>query len=195
MLSKFLEAAGTWIQTLGTFINASGQTIIVLQNNENSFEGNALALTGNSVEAFGNSVQAIGKTKQEDSQVDGILGAWFQAGGNITNAKASYLMIRGFEEDGLRLDVIGDSIQSIGAFFEAASSSTDHSEFADLASKGQLLQSFGAMIEAIGVLYILNDEMEEGIQIQAFGSYAQLAGATITAIAFTKEWIHSEKKN
>lgn len=195
MFPAFLETVGTWIQVLGTFINASGLTIIVLEENENSLEGNSLALIGNGVEAFGNSIQAIGRTKKSEGEdVEGILGAWFQSAGNMTNSKASYLIINGHEVEGLKLDILGDSIQSIGAFFESVSLAESDLLNAEFASKGELIQSFGAMIEGIGVLKILKDQIDEGTQIQAFGSYAQLAGATMTAIAFTKDFLHKEEE-
>lgn len=192
MLPKFLETAGTWIQALGTLINASGQTVIVLQSDENSYEGNSLALIGNGVEAFGNSLQAIGKTKKSPDDSEGILGAWLQSAGNITNSYALYQIITGDERDGLLLDIFGDSIQSIGAFLEASSLLEGDLTEAELASQGEIIQSFGAMIEGIGALYILNNMVREGVQIQAFGSYAQLTGATITAIAFTKDFVETE---
>ncbi|MGM7703546.1 DUF6944 family repetitive protein [Pseudalkalibacillus sp. Hm43] len=192
MFPKLLEVAGVWIQALGTFINASGQTVIVLEKDENNVEGNSLALIGNGVEAFGNSLQAIGKTNTEPENSDGILGAWLQSAGNITNSYAAYQIIRGFEIEGLFLDLFGDSIQSIGAFLESLSHLEGELIEAELASRGQLLQSFGGILEAIGVLYILKDNMAEGIQIQAFGSYAQTAGATLTAIAITKDFLSTE---
>ncbi len=192
MFPKLLEVAGAWIQALGTFINASGQTVIVLEKDENNVEGNSLALIGNGVEAFGNSLQAIGKTEIEPENGDGILGAWLQSAGNITNSYASYQIIRGYETDGLYLDLFGDSIQSIGAFLESLSHLEGDLTEAELASKGQMLQSLGAILEAIGILYILKNNLAEGIQIQAFGSYAQTAGATLTAIAITKDFLTTE---
>ncbi|MGP4081851.1 DUF6944 family repetitive protein [Pseudalkalibacillus sp. R45] len=83
--------------------------------------------------------------------------------------------------------VIGDSTQGIGASIEAYALSESEREYADLAASGASLQSTGSIIEAIGAVYLLNDLTEEGLQIQAFGSYAQLAGITLEAIAYTKE--------
>ncbi|MCF6139419.1 DUF6944 family repetitive protein [Pseudalkalibacillus berkeleyi] len=195
MFPEFLETVGAWVQVLGTLISASGLTIIVLEDDENSLEGNSLTLIGNGVEAFGNSIQAIGRTKKSVGEdVEGILGAWFQSAGNITNSKASYLIISGHEVEGLKLDILGDSIQSIGAFFESVSLAESDLLNAEFASQGELIQSLGAMIEAMGVLSILKDEVDEGTQIQAFGSYAQLAGATMTAIAFTKDFLHKDQQ-
>ncbi|WP_335869554.1 DUF6944 family repetitive protein [Bacillus sp. 2205SS5-2] len=187
-----LLVTGGWIQTFGTVVSASGETLIAKEEGE-SIEKLALKLVllGNGMEAFGNSLQAIGLQKGRDVSQGkslGILGSWLQAAGNSTNVVAAGLQINDLEEDGLKLDILGDSIQSIGAAFEAVSASMSDSEFAQIQAYGNTLLSLGAAIEGIGETFVLRKQKKIGEQIQALGSYAEAAGATLSAIALTKEF-------
>ncbi|WP_243292198.1 hypothetical protein [Bacillus sp. FJAT-47783] len=190
--SRLLELAGVWTQTAGTAIASIGHTIIIkVESMEAEELATKLVIIGNTLEAVGNSFQAIATSKsneQQKGQSFSVLGGWLQAGGNSTNAVANAMSLKHDEFDTLRLDLTGDVIQSIGAAFEAVGASVSDSEFAKLKLSGLSLQSAGAAIEAIGILNILNGKEKQGEQIVAFGSYAQTAGATIAAIATTKEF-------
>jgi hypothetical protein len=177
---------GAWIQVLGTVIAAIGETVLVKEEHA----GFRLVSLGNGFEAAGNSLQAAGGEKVSsgsDGERFRITGAWIQAAGNLTNVRAAELQFSGEEIEGLNLDVIGDSVQSIGAELEAYGASIGNARFKKLLTAGNTIQSLGAALEAIGETYILNGERELGLQITAFGSYAQATGAAIAAVALTKE--------
>lgn len=192
--SELLEITGGWIQVLGSGISSIGETIIVGEEDSDAdIVGNKLLIIGNGVEATGNSLQAIGRSKS-DSNGEGrtidILGTWMQAVGNSANVASAVLELKGEEEEEevVKLDLVGDILQSIGATFEAVSSCMSDSEFAQLATTGNSLQALGAAIEAIGAIYLLKNKKKQGEQIQALGSYAQTTGATMVALASTKEY-------
>ncbi|WP_175986916.1 DUF6944 family repetitive protein [Bacillus sp. Marseille-Q1617] len=186
MKGELMILTGAWIQVLGTVIAAIGETILVKEEHA----GFRLVSIGNGFEAAGNSLQAAGAEKASDGSEGErlrITGDWFQAAGNVTNVRAAELQFSGEEIEGLSLDVIGDSVQSIGAAFEAYGASIGDASFKKLLTTGNTIQSLGAALEAIGETYVLKGERALGLQITAFGSYAQAAGATIAAVALTKE--------
>lgn len=195
---RLLELAGVWIQAAGTAISAIGNTIILKEKTIIAEEvGTKLVIYGNGLEATGNSFQAIATSKEfenTDGQSLSILGSWFQAGGNMTNVVAGTLSLKGLDREGNELDIIGDSLQSIGALFEAYAETLSKEEFSQLKLTGLSLQSAGALLEAVGVVYVLKGKEEVGEQIETFGSYAQTAGATIAAIATTKQYEYDSKK-
>ncbi|MGR3762755.1 DUF6944 family repetitive protein [Rossellomorea sp. NS-SX7] len=187
MKGEIIVLTGAWIQVLGTVIAAIGETILVKEEHI----GFRLVSIGNGFEAVGNSLQAAGGEKASrgsDGERLRITGAWVQAAGNVTNVRAAELQFSGEEVKGLKLDVIGDSVQSIGAELEAYGASLGDARFKKLLTTGNTIQSLGAALEAIGETFILKGEREIGLQITAFGSYAQAAGATIAAVALTKEY-------
>jgi hypothetical protein len=177
---------GAWIQVLGTVIAAIGETILVKEEHV----GFRLVSLGNGIEAAGNSLQAVWAEKVSvvsEGERLRITGGWIQAAGNLTNVRAAELQFSGEEIEGLHLDVIGDSVQSIGAALEAYGASIGNATFKNQLTAGNTIQSLGAVLEAIGETYILKEEREIGLEITAFGSYAQAAGAVIAAVALTKE--------
>jgi hypothetical protein len=184
---ELILLTGAWIQVLGTVIAAIGETILV--NEEHA--GFRLVSIGNGFEAAGNSLQAVGAEKVSDgSEAERfrITGDWIQAAGNLTNVKAAELQFSEEEIEGLNLDVIGDSVQSVGAALEAYGACIGNARFKKLLTTGNTIQSLGAALEAIGETFILREERELGLQISAFGSYAQAAGAAMAAVALTKEY-------
>ncbi len=192
VIDRLILITGAWTQVVGTVIAAIGETMVI-QEERYSQEpfGFRLVSIGNGFEAAGNSLQAVGAEKLSDGsegETLRIVGDWIQASGNVTNVVAAELQFAGREEEGLNLDILGDTSQSIGAAFEAYGATLTDLEFSDLLAAGNTIQSLGAALEAVGELYILNENKEIGLQITAFGSYAQAAGATIAAIALTKQY-------
>ncbi|WP_156509953.1 DUF6944 family repetitive protein [Rossellomorea aquimaris] len=187
LINELILLTGAWTQVVGTVIAAIGETLVV----KGEPLGFRLVSIGNGFEATGNSLQGVAASKLSsgsEGETFRILGDWTQAAGNMTNVVAAELQFSGEELEGLRLDVIGDTVQSIGVAFEAYGASLSDEEFSRLLTAGNTIQSLGAAIEATGETYILNDNKEKGLQITAFGSYAQAAGATIAAIALTKQF-------
>ncbi len=192
VIDRLILITGAWTQVVGTVIAAIGETMVI-QEERYSQEpfGFRLVSIGNGFEAAGNALQGVGAEKLSDGSFGETLrvtGDWIQASGNVTNVAAAELQFAGREVEGLNLDIFGDTVQSLGAGLEAFGATLSSREFSDLLAAGNSLQSLGAAIEAIGEVYILKDMKEIGLQVTAFGSYAQAAGATIAAIALTKQY-------
>ncbi|TYS16588.1 hypothetical protein FZC78_11380 [Rossellomorea vietnamensis] len=189
--STLLETAGGWIQAAGAAIVSVGGTILASTSEESSVEkGLKLVAIGNGIEAAGNSLQAIGREKAavEKRMNLTIFGAWLQAAGNVTNVAAALLILDEEEESGFKLDVLGDSVQFLGALSETVGlRSSEESPFLKTLVSGNLIQSFGLLIEAIGALYIVKGQMKLGERIKAIGNYIQTAGVTVAAIGLTEK--------
>ncbi|MBN8192189.1 hypothetical protein JI667_08520 [Bacillus sp. NTK074B] len=192
MIDRLILITGVWTQVIGTVIAAIGETMIIREVRLNQEPvGFRLVSIGNGFEAAGNSMQAVGAEKLSDGSIGEtyrIIGDWIQASGNATNVYAAELQFSGKELEGLNLDVFGDSVQSVGAALEAYGATLSTRAFSQLLAYGNTLQSLGAALEAVGEVYILKDMKDIGLQISTFGSYAQAAGATIAAIALTKQF-------
>ncbi|TKD71360.1 DUF6944 family repetitive protein [Pseudalkalibacillus hwajinpoensis] len=187
-----LIITGAWIQTIGAGVASIGNTLIATENEDSENVGGELYVLGNAIEATGNAIKAIGRTnnltKNNEDETLGTMGAWFQAAGNLTNVIGGSEALTGKKEEGLKIDILGDVVQSTGAAFEATISSISDSAYAGLITTGQRIQSFAVAIEAIGLLYIKRGKVKLGQQIVAIGSYGQTAGAALAAIGFTKRF-------
>lgn len=189
--STLLETAGGWIQAGGAAIVSVGGTTLASTSEDSSVEkGLKLVALGNGIEASGNALQAIGREKAsfEKRTTLTILGAWLQAAGNITNVAAALLILDEEEENGFKLDVVGDSVQFLGALSETAGlRSSEETPFLKTLVSGNFIQSFGLLIEAIGALYNVKGQIKLGERIKAIGNYIQTAGVTIAAIGLTEK--------
>lgn len=192
MIERLILLTGVWTQVVGTVIAAIGETMIIREERLNQEPvGLRLVSIGNGFEAAGNSLQAVGAEKLSDGsfgETYRIIGDWIQASGNVTNVYAAELQFSGKELEGLNLDIFGDTVQSIGAGLEAYGATLSTRAYSQLLTYGNTLQSLGAALEAVGEVYILKEMKDLGLQITTFGSYAQAAGATIAAIALTKQY-------
>jgi hypothetical protein len=153
--------------------------------------GYRLVSIGNGFEAAGNSLQGVGSLHLFDgSEAEWLrtIGEWVQASGNITNAAAAERQFSGEETEGLKLDVVGDSLQAAGLGFEAYGAGLSKRRYKDMLTARNTVQALGAIIEGVGENFILKGKRELGLQISAFGSYGQVAGATMAAVAITKEF-------
>ncbi|OXS64355.1 hypothetical protein B0G93_101241 [Bacillus sp. V-88] len=189
---RLILITGVWTQVVGTVIAAIGETMIIQEERLNQEPiGFRLVSIGNGFEAVGNSLQAVGAEKLSDGSIGEtyrIIGDWIQASGNVTNVLAAELEFSGEELAGLNLDVFGDVVQSVGAGLEAYGATLSTRAYSDLLASGNTIQSLGAALEAVGETFILKGMRGLGLQITTFGSYAQAAGATIAAIALTKQY-------
>ncbi|WP_142245340.1 DUF6944 family repetitive protein [Rossellomorea vietnamensis] len=192
MSDRLILITGVWTQVVGTVIAAIGETMIIQEERLNQEPiGFRLVSIGNGFEAVGNSLQAVGAEKLSDGSIGEtyrIIGDWIQASGNVTNVLAAELEFSGEELAGLNLDVFGDVVQSVGAGLEAYGATLSTRAYSDLLASGNTIQSLGAALEAVGETFILKGMRGLGLQITTFGSYAQAAGATIAAIALTKQY-------
>ncbi|MGG3915270.1 DUF6944 family repetitive protein [Rossellomorea vietnamensis] len=191
MSDRLILITGVWTQVVGTVIAAIGETMIIQEERLNQEPvGFRLVSIGNGLEAVGNSLQAVGAEKLSDGSIGEtyrIVGDWIQASGNVTNVLAAELEFSGEELAGLNLDIFGDVVQSVGAGLEAYGATLSTRAYSNLLAAGNTIQSLGAALEAVGETFILNGMRGLGLQITTFGSYAQAAGATIAAIAITKQ--------
>ncbi|MGG4166548.1 hypothetical protein ABEW00_03580 [Rossellomorea vietnamensis] len=192
MSDRLILITGAWTQVVGTVIAAIGETMIIQEERlELEPLGFRLVSIGNGIEATGNSLQAVGAEKLSDGSIGEtyrVAGDWIQASGNVTNVIAAELQFSGQEVEGLNLDIFGDTVQSVGAGLEAYGATLSIRAYSNLLAAGNTIQSLGAALEAVGETYILKGMRELGLQITTFGSYAQAAGATIAAIALTKQY-------
>ena len=192
VIDRLILLTGVWTQVVGTVIAAIGETMIIREERlDQEPVGLRLVSIGNGFEAAGNSLQAVGAEKLSDGSIGEtyrITGDWIQASGNVTNVYAAELQFSGRELEGLNLDIFGDTVQSIGAGLEAYGATLSTRAYSQLLAYGNTLQSLGAALEAVGEVYILKEMKDLGLQITTFGSYAQAAGATIAAIALTKQY-------
>jgi hypothetical protein len=192
VIDRLILITGVWTQVVGTVIAAIGETMIIQEERlDQEPVGFRLVSIGNGFEAAGNSLQAVGAEKLSDGSIGEtyrMIGDWMQASGNVTNVIAAEIQFSGEELEGLNLDIFGDTVQSVGAGLEAFGATLSTRAYSKLLAAGNTIQSLGAALEAIGEVYILKEMKDTGLQISAFGSYAQAAGATIAAIALTKEY-------
>lgn len=192
VIDRLILITGVWTQVVGTVIAAIGETMIIREERLDLDPlGYRVVSIGNGFEAAGNSLQAVGAEKLSDGSIGEtyrVIGDWIQASGNVTNVYAAELQFSGKELEGLNLDIFGDTVQSIGAGLEAYGATLSTRAYSQLLAYGNTLQSLGAALEAVGEVYILREMTDIGLQITTFGSYAQAAGATIAAIALTKQY-------
>lgn len=178
---------GAWVQVAGTVIAAVGETAI-LKGEQRGFR---LVSIGNGFEAAGNGIQGTASLRVFDG-TEGerirIAGDWIQGGGNAANVVAAELQFAGEEEAGLILDVKGDVIQAVGAGLEAYGATLLEGPYIELLISGNTIQALGCIIEGIGEVLIIKGDEEKGLPVTTFGSYAQVAGALMAAVALTKRY-------
>lgn len=179
-----LDVIGAWLIFAGTLINASGASVNLVGEEELSFK---ITGSGNVIEATGNALQAVGRSNTPENYVS-VYGSWLQAAGNSANAAAKVLLINNQRRDGHYLDVIGSSVQTLGAAAEAIGSSLDEDRaYKDQLTAGYLFIAGGAAIEGVSGIYFLRKMLERGRAIGWFGSYLQAVGALLAAEAITSE--------
>ncbi|MGE7780561.1 DUF6944 family repetitive protein [Peribacillus sp. NPDC097264] len=186
-----LLITGAWLLGIGTVVEAIGQTQQTLTGTD---LGKDLIIKGNGIEAVGNSLQAIARTKLFNpeeyplSQLYYIFGEWVEAAGNTANSVGISIELSGEEEEGLKIDTLGSGIQGLGAAFEAvAAYIAEESSFKSLDITGNSLVSLGSFLDAIGNLFILQDNREIGEMILLIGAWLQVIGAFILIRAVTME--------
>lgn len=179
--------SGAWVILIGTIVSVIGLTNEVMNENSN---GAQLVAGGNAIEAIGNSLQAIGNTElflkeKEQFRLEGIIGGWLQAGGNITNTIATEIEIHTSEEEGQRLNAIGSGVQGLGAAYEAIGAAKGNSPTKSLEVIGNSLFSIGTFLDATGELYLLKKLEFSGDKLSLIGVWLQIIGACTEIIALT----------
>ncbi|MDE5415181.1 DUF6944 family repetitive protein [Alkalihalobacterium chitinilyticum] len=178
MSEQYVAVTGSWLDAIGQILSAIGYTLQLQEERDANIRK---VVIGEGVQAVGNALQAV---VEEDPIAR--TGDWIEAGGAATTSIAVALQL---EEENLeyqRLEVVGDSLQSLGPAISA--SVEDNNElFVAL-----YLQSIGAAIEAIGGLKEIRGLGRLGLQFSAIGNWIQVLGTTLQAVVLTRELITSE---
>lgn len=202
-----LLLAGAWVLTIGTIISAVGQTRLVTAGD---LSGKESVVVGNSVEAFGNALQGVGRGKINvaDPSLPGKIaeaGCWLQAGGNVTNAVGIQQEINGelaeeelrdageeneflesVQDNGEQINALGSVVQTGGALLEAYGvANMKPSISTPYEVVGNTIIAFGSAVDAIGSVYILQDQEETGEWIELAGAYIQAIGSAIELYGVT----------
>lgn len=174
---------GSWLDAIGTIISAIAEVRKLIGLND---VNNKLVVLGEAMQAIGALV--IGTVSTEDPL--NFTGNFIDGAGAATSSMAAYLQDQEQEngEDSIRLGIFGDSLQSLGALLSALS---DHLSGQDAYALGNLLQGFGAALEAIGGVYQLNNRENEAQLITTIGAIILSIGSNFNAINATRDLIGS----
>lgn len=178
---------GSWIDAIGTDISA----IAEIRNLA------GINTINNKLVAIGEGLQAVGSlligTVTTDDPLN-FAGNWIDGIGAATSSYGAYLQFLDEEdgEDNVRIEILGDSFQSIGS---AISAYADHRIGEREYALGNVLQSLGAGLEAIGALFELNGQERIGQWIGTKGAIVQSMGSNYNAIVTTKEIMEEERGN
>lgn len=183
-----LELSGGWFVLTGTIITALGETKDFVWDTESGKPG---VVAGNAVEAFGNSLQAIGIAKV--FEVEGLpgyltssVGCWLQAIGNAGNSVATQIEIQGEEEEGESLNALSSGVQALGAYLEAAgNASLPPFIMQNVLITGNSLIALGSALDAIGQIFLLQEQEEAGEIIILIGAWLQVVGAAYEVYALS----------
>lgn len=206
-----LLLVGAWILTIGTVISAAGQTRLVAAGDLSGKEGTVI---GNSVEAFGNALQGVGRSKINEAEpsIPGKIaaaGCWLQAGGNVANAVGIQQELNGelaeeeledaeevneeeieffesVQDNGEQINGLGSVVQAGGALLEAYGvANMKPSISTPYEVVGNTIIAFGSAVDAIGSVYILQEQEETGEWIELAGAYIQVIGSAIELYGVT----------
>jgi hypothetical protein len=175
---------GAWLEAIGTIISALAETRELVGITE----------FNNRIVAVGEGLQAVGSmligTVETDDPLN-FAGNWIDGAGAAGSSMASYLKYLEPEnrEANIRLEILGDSFQSMGASISALA---DHLAGEEVLALGNAAQGLGAGLEAIGANYRLKDRREEGQSLITIGAIIQAFGANLNAIVITRELIDTE---
>jgi hypothetical protein len=176
-----LLIAGAVVVLAGTLSTAYGQTNFTVTSKE---DWKRFIIKGNGIEALGNSLQAIARDMESvqggEGETQGITGSWLQAGGNAANAVATNFELAGELTEGRKLNVFGSGIQSVGAALEA--NATFKLLENDLEGLGYSAISFGAILDSIGMLFVLKGSEQRGNHILMIACWIQVIGAILVVL-------------
>ncbi|WNF37223.1 hypothetical protein RJD24_01825 [Bacillaceae bacterium IKA-2] len=172
---------GAWIDAIGTIISAIAEvrTLAGLDGSNNK-----LVAIGEGLQAFG--TMLIGTVLEEDPL--NFVGNWIDGAGAAASSLGAYFQYTDIDNgvDSIRLAVIGDLFQSLGA---AISAKADYlsKDIDNIFAIGNGLQSLGAGLEAIGGVYELKERADEGQPLTTIGAILQAAGSNLNALALTND--------
>ncbi|PEC20216.1 DUF6944 family repetitive protein [Bacillus cereus] len=202
-----LKVTGAWFQVGGNLTAAIGTTRGF--NGEEKVESD-LVIVGSSLQALGYILQIVASNYSEDegnrenqnicldnqSKLLDKMGIELLALGNISNVIGTYFNINEQLKENDYLIIVGNSLQSIGAFLGVEAALIERKAIQRIIILGNSMQSLGAGLQAYqGIINLSEDEVENedsimdkknkriialiGIWIQAIGTVISAIGLTI----------------
>ncbi|TCW53646.1 hypothetical protein EC917_11066 [Bacillus thuringiensis] len=202
-----LKVTGAWFQVGGNLTAAIGTTRGFI--GEEKVESD-LVIVGSSLQALGYILQIIASNDTEDegekenqniclenkSEMLDKMGIELLALGNISNVIGTYFNINEQLKENDYLIIVGNSLQSIGAFLGVEAALLQMKAIQRIIILGNSLQSLGAGLQAYqGIINVSKNEIEHedsivdkkneriialiGIWIQAIGTAISAIGLTI----------------
>ncbi|MFH7829583.1 DUF6944 family repetitive protein [Bacillus luti] len=204
---RSLKVTGAWFQVGGNLTAAIGTTRGF--HGEEKVESD-LVIVGSSLQALGYILQIVESNCSKDdgekenqniylenrSKILDKMGIELLALGNISNVIGTYFNINEQLKENDYLIIVGNSLQSIGAFLGVEAALMERKAIQRIIILGNSLQSLGAGLQAYqGIINVSKDEVENedsimdkeneriialiGIWIQAIGTVISAIGLTI----------------
>ncbi|HFJ9443897.1 TPA: AraC family transcriptional regulator [Bacillus tropicus] len=201
-----LKVTGAWFQVGGNLTAAIGTTRGFIGEKKVESE---IVIVGSSLQALGYILQIIGSNESEDkvekenqnmclekkSEMLDKMGIELLALGNISNVIGTYFNINEQLKENDYLIIVGNSLQSIGAFLGVEAALLQMKMLQKIIVIGNSLQSLGAGLQAYqGIVNVMQnriqnedskvDKKDERI-IALIGVWIQAIGTAISAIGLT----------
>ncbi|ATI52661.1 MULTISPECIES: DUF6944 family repetitive protein [Bacillus cereus group] len=201
-----LKVTGAWFQVGGNLTAAIGTTRGFIGEEKVESE---IVIVGSSLQALGYILQIIGSNETEDkvekenqnmclekkSEMLDKMGIELLALGNISNVIGAYFNINEQLKENDYLIIVGNSLQSIGAFLGVEAALLQMKMLQKIIVIGNSLQSLGAGLQAYqGIVNVMQnriqnedskvDKKDERI-IALIGVWIQAIGTAISAIGLT----------
>ncbi|MES9692967.1 AraC family transcriptional regulator [Bacillus toyonensis] len=200
-----LKVTGAWYQVGGNLTAAIGTTRGFI--GEEKIESD-LVIIGSSLQAFGYILQIIASNYTEDEEVENRniclqnesetldkMGIELLALGNISNVIGTYFNKNEQLTENDYLIIVGNSLQSIGAFLGVEAALIEMKVIQRIIVLGNSMQSLGAGLQAYqGIINLSKDEVENEDRIldkkderiiALIGIWIQAIGTVISAIGLT----------
>ncbi|KAB2451968.1 AraC family transcriptional regulator [Bacillus sp. CH126_4D] len=201
-----LKVTGAWFQVGGNLTAAIGTTRGFI--GEKKVESD-LVIVGSSLQALGYILQIIASNDTEDeaerenqnmclenkSEMLDKMGIELLALGNISNVIGTYFNINEQLKENDYLIIVGNSLQSIGAFLGVEAALLQMKAIQRIIILGNSLQSLGAGLQAYqGIINVSKNGIEKGDSmidkknekiIALIGVWIQAIGTAISAIGLT----------
>ncbi|WIG39001.1 DUF6944 family repetitive protein [Bacillus toyonensis] len=200
-----LKVTGAWYQVGGNLTAAIGTTRGFI--GEEKIESD-LVIIGSSLQAFGYILQIIASNYTEDEEVENRniclqnesetldkMGIELLALGNISNVIGTYFNKNEQLTENDYLIIVGNSLQSIGAFLGVEAALIEMKIIQRIIVLGNSMQSLGAGLQAYqGIINLSKDEVENEDRIldkkderiiALVGIWIQAIGTVISAIGLT----------
>ncbi|MBB5174189.1 DUF6944 family repetitive protein [Texcoconibacillus texcoconensis] len=180
MNDEELILIGSWVDAIGQAVSAIGATGQMQRDEDRDTR---LVVIGEAMQSIGNALEGTGTPDMQEA-----LGDWIESGGAGGSSLGASLQLRGDEEGGTRLEILGDSFQALGG---AISATTEDDQYLVLANQ---LQSLGAGLEAIGGTYEVRGLTRRGAMLNTLGSWVQAAGGALQAKVVTEDYLMSDNE-